>query len=103
MTLDDLKEKFKNELQNNSKKPKSRRYSTELKNAVRASMIANGYSKTKIRNTLGISATALSQWLSNDRTDRDITTSAMQDEFVLAKLISKQNDLLQPKVIGGKR
>jgi transposase-like protein len=101
MTLDQIKIKFKSELQS-AINPRSRRYSEEFKTAVRASIHANGYSVASVKEALGVSSTALSKWISSDLRVSDDLNDQAQDDFIAAKIVERQEVSVQrPVVIAG--
>ncbi|MDQ3235691.1 MAG: hypothetical protein M3Q07_28100 [Pseudobdellovibrionaceae bacterium] len=94
MTLDQVKMKFKSELQSDVN-PRSRRYSEELKDAVRAAIHANGYSVAAVRDALGVSSTAISKWISGDPMGHEDLPPDPQGEFIAARIMGRQEVSIQ--------
>lgn len=103
MNFDDIKFQFAAELSSPIVNPRSRRYSKELKAAVISAMKAHETSVYEVSKTLGLSATAVYNWISREPTSHREAELKSEELFIPAKLVTSQGDSDRPKALVGLR
>ncbi|HYX34231.1 MAG TPA: hypothetical protein VE954_14095 [Oligoflexus sp.] len=97
MILEEIKRSFASELTKTDTNPRSRRYSRDLKDAVLPAMRNHGLGVTDVTRTLGISATAVSNWVSSGFARAEFASDFTEQGFIAAKLVPLQEDVERPK------
>ncbi len=100
MNFDEIKFKFEHELTNSTVKPRSRRYSQELKMAVITAMKSQEKSIYETSKALGLSATTIYNWISKEPSPN---SQPIEELFIPEKLVTTQQERLPGQVLSDKR